>query len=120
MRRRRAGTMVAAKRASGVRPVSYTHLTLPTITLGQSFNIQTGGELPAEAVLMGLGSMTHSFDMNQRYVELEITQSIPILSQHILTIEAPADDRVAPPGQYMLFVLDDDRIPSEARIVKVE
>ena len=90
-----------------------------TVTLGQSFNVVTSGAKPVEVVLMGLGSMTHSFDANQRHVELAITANTPVGAQHSLTVDAPPDDRVAPPGHYMLFVLDGERVPSGAVIVKV-
>jgi hypothetical protein len=36
-----------------------------------------------------------------------------------LTITAPANGNVAPPGYYMLFILNTDSVPSVAKIVKV-
>ena len=68
---------------------------------------------------MSLGSMTHSVDMNQRYVELEILSVTPNGSGHDVEARAPSDAVVAQPGYYMLFVLDGKRIPSEARIVEL-
>jgi galactose oxidase len=51
--------------------------------------------------LMGLGSMTHSFDQNQRCVVLFDGEA----SGDELTIGGPSDRHAAPPGPYMLFVL---------------
>ena len=59
------------------------------------------------------GSMTHAFDMDQRYVELEITQK----ATNSLTVKAPVDAHIAPPGYYMLFLLSDGGVPSEAEFV---
>jgi hypothetical protein len=36
-----------------------------------------------------------------------------------LTITAPANGNVAPPGYYMLFILNTDSVPSVAKIVQV-
>jgi hypothetical protein len=57
--------------------------------------------------------MTHAFDMDQRYVELEITQK----ETNSLTVKAPLDAHIAPPGYYMLFLLSDRGVPSEAGFV---
>lgn len=67
-----------------------------------------------EAALIGLGSMTHSFDSNQRHVQLALTPAAGGA-----TIVGPRDARTAPPGYYMLFVLGPSRTPSVARIVRV-
>jgi galactose oxidase len=66
-------------------------------------------------VLMGLGSMTHAFDMNQRYVQLAATPQGATAAQ----VTGPADIQTAPPGHYMLFVLNESRVPSIARFVRV-
>ncbi len=100
----------------------------PVVRLGATFTVKTAGKKPNEFVLLGLGSMTHSFDFNQRYVELERTRfqraSIdhvpPAPGIHATTLRAPADARVAPPGHYLLFVLDLNRIPSAGAIVRLQ
>jgi hypothetical protein len=70
--------------------------------------------------LMALGACTHSFDMNQRRVQLSFLVSSP----DELKVSAPAHSFLAPPGHYMLFVLKPgDRAgieyPSVAKIVKL-
>ncbi len=51
--------------------------------------------------------------MNQRYVELEAHEQGPAR----LAVRAPRDAHVAPPGYYMLFLLSEDGVPSEAEFV---
>jgi hypothetical protein len=65
------------------------------------------------AVLIRPGAMTHAFDMDQRYVELEISQ----METSRLTVVAPPDAYIAPPGYYMLFLLNDEGVPSVAQFV---
>jgi galactose oxidase-like protein len=82
---------------------------------GSSFNVGfTGGPL-SEVVLLRLGSMTHAFDCNQRYIQLALTSQ----SGTGAVVQGPPNDRTAPPGYYMLFALDSARTPSIAKIVHV-
>ena len=78
----------------------------------------TGEETPiAELVLVALGATTHSYDMNQRLVEMEIVQRADY-GEHTLPIgRAPQSAATAPPGNYMLFALDQERVPSVAKII---
>lgn len=86
-----------------------------TIGYGSSFTVEFSGGPVSEVVLVGLGSMTHAFDMNQRYVQLATTGQ----SASTVQVTGPADVQTAPPGPYMLFVLDQDHVPSVARFVRV-
>ena len=80
---------------------------------GESFSIGAAGA-PTRAVLMSPGSTTHGNDMNQRHVELAVTQTGGGLSA-----VAPANANLAPPGTYMLFALTADGVPSVARWVRL-
>jgi Domain of unknown function (DUF1929)/Glyoxal oxidase N-terminus len=84
---------------------------------GQSFDIGTDPAKPAatRAVLMAPGATTHAVDMNQRYVRLTVTGQ----AADRLTVTAPPSVNVAPPGYYMLFVLDADGTPSCAAFLRV-
>ncbi|MEM8677532.1 MAG: galactose oxidase early set domain-containing protein, partial [Cyanobacteria bacterium P01_G01_bin.67] len=64
--------------------------------------------------LVSFGAVTHSFDMGQRFLELDFTQS-----GDQLTIETPESANIAPPGYYMLFAIDEQGVPSEAKIVHI-
>lgn len=78
------------------------------------------GAMPAsrvtKAVLMRPGSVTHHFDYDQRYVEVEVVGT----RQDTISIAPPADSATAPRGWYMLFVLSDSDVPSEAHWVNLQ
>lgn len=92
----------------------------PTITAAPAelrwqtrFSVST--DLPvARAVLVHPAATTHANDMAQRHVELQVR---PIAGG--LTVAAPPSAAVAPPGYYMLFVLDAAGVPSVAKFVHV-
>jgi hypothetical protein len=86
-----------------------------TIGYGSTFTVGVAGGPVSEVVLMGLGSMTHAIDMNQRYVQLVATPD----GARAVQVTGPANVQTAPPGYYMLFVLNQNRIPSVARFVRV-
>ena len=86
-----------------------------SIGYGSAFTVEFSGGPVSEVVLMGLGSMTHAIDMNQRYAQLEITGQTASAVQ----VTGPANVQTAAPGHYMLFVLNESRIPSVARFVRV-
>ena len=64
---------------------------------------------------MAPGAVTHANDMSQRHVELDVIARAP--GQGV-DLRAPAGANSAPPGYYMLFVLDNG-IPSVARWVRL-
>jgi hypothetical protein len=55
-------------------------------------------------VLLRPAALTHHFDTDQRYVDLEYT-SVPINQGQRLTVNAP-HEVLGPPGMYLLFVLE--------------
>jgi len=69
----------------------------------------------ARVALIRAGAVTHSFHMDQRYVGLAITGT----NANQLTVTLPPNSNVAPPGAYMLFLLDGAGIPSAASVIKV-
>jgi len=68
----------------------------------------------AQVVLVRPGSNTHAFDFDQRLVELRFTASGTTLN-----VTSPPNANVAPPGYYMLFVINRAGTPSVARFVHV-
>ena len=62
------------------------------------------------AELIRSGVTTHAFDNSQRLVDLPIAARAP----GSLTVNAPAAPAIAPPGWYMLFLVDQNHIPSTA------
>lgn len=71
-----------------------------------------------EVAIVGLGSMTHSFDTSQRHVQLAIVDQAHLPGGVVVWAVVP-DERAAPPGPYLLFGIDDQRIPSEGSLVGV-
>src|SRR5262249_45940794 len=99
----------------------YMSRTRPTLTWAPPSGAWGAGfwvthDVPmSEAVMIGLGSMTHSIDMNQRAIQLQIFAQFAGAS----VLVAPPNAETAPPGYYMLFLLDAARTPSQAMIVRV-
>jgi hypothetical protein len=96
----------------------------PTITgcpanvaYGQRFTVQTpqAGTI-ARVALLRCGSMTHAFDGDQRWVGLSIVER----HSGSLEVLAPLHGGVAPPGPYMVFLIDEGGRPCQyARFVRV-
>jgi hypothetical protein len=83
---------------------------------GASMEIATANPASISKVaLVRLGAVTHSNNMEQRYIPLLFTAGATTL-----TAVAPADANVAPPGFYMLFIVDANGVPSVARMVSVQ
>jgi hypothetical protein len=70
----------------------------------------------SHVVLMAPGSKTHHIDFSEIYYKPH-TQSLH--SQFTVSFRVPLNDLHIPRGYYMLFVLDDNRVPSEAIWIKL-
>jgi Domain of unknown function (DUF1929)/Glyoxal oxidase N-terminus len=88
-----------------------------TIGYGSTFTVQTPDAAGiAKVRLVRLSSVTHSFNMNQRIATLGFSQAADGPG---LQVDMPSDPNLVPPGQYMLFILTGEGVPSTARIVTV-
>jgi hypothetical protein len=58
---------------------------------------------------------THSFDGSQRLVDLDVTS----LANGIVAATVPQNPNIAPPGWYMLFIVDNNGVPSVASWIQV-
>ena len=86
-----------------------------TLAYGSSFYVGTpDGASIASVSLIRNGAVTHSFNMDQRYVPLTFQQTAGGL-----TVQAPADANLAPPGTYMLFMVNANGVPSVAPFVRL-
>ncbi len=94
----------------------------PTITgapasvgYGQQFTVQSpeGADI-RKVTMIRLGSPTHAFDMGQRMNTLQFTPGTGVVN-----ITTPANSNLAPPGHYMLFIMNSAGVPSQARIVQL-
>jgi Domain of unknown function (DUF1929) len=64
--------------------------------------------------LIRLGAVTHAFDENQRFQWLTFTADATGL-----TVTAPSSSNRAPPGHYMVFILNGADIPSVGKILRI-
>ena len=69
----------------------------------------------AAVAFLSPGSVTHSFNMSQRYVGLTIVSR----TSKQLIMQAPPHARIAPPGYYMLFLVSADGVPSVASFIRL-
>jgi hypothetical protein len=86
------------------------------INYGGSFTITT--PTPAdvsEVVLLRPGAVTHGYNMSQRGIELVISGVGP----GTLDVDEPPQPNLAPPGWYLLFILNSSRAPSLGRWIRV-
>ena len=82
---------------------------------GTTFRVETSDAADiAKVSLIRLGSVTHAFDMNQRLLWLSFTRQ-----SGALTVSAPASGAHAPPGHYLLFLVNQNGVPSVGRILRV-
>jgi Domain of unknown function (DUF1929)/Kelch motif len=87
-----------------------------TILVGQEFTIHTPQARAIQRVaLIRTGSVTHSFNFDQRYVGL----SFRVDAEDYLTVQGPPNTMIAPPGYYLLFILDSNQIPSVGRFLHI-
>jgi hypothetical protein len=93
----------------------------PTITsapqslrYGASFFVGTpDGADVASVALVRNSAVTHSDNMNQRYLPLSFVRTAGGL-----TVQAPLDAATAPPGDYMLFIVNTNGVPSVAPFLR--
>jgi len=87
-----------------------------SVTLGDQFTVDFSGSDVDRVHLVRPSSTTHSFNMEQRLVGLQIVAR----SGSTLTLEAPPDAAVAVPGYWMLFLLNAAGAPSHAHFLKLQ
>jgi hypothetical protein len=86
-----------------------------TLAAGQIFTVGVGAANIQRVTLVKTGAVTHSFNMDQRFVELAFTDS----GGGELSVHAPSRATDIPPGYYLLFVINGAGVPSKGRIVRV-
>ena len=101
------GTLATRPAISSVTP--------GVIGYASSFQVQTpNASSISSVVLVRAGSPTHAFDMDQRLVGLNFTAG-----SGVLNATAPPNGSVAPPGYYLLFILNSSGVPSVAQFVQL-
>ena len=92
-----------------------TEPLIESVFPGGNFSIATDSEV-LSASLVRYGGATHSLNNDQRRIPLELTD---MDAPFRYFVSVPADGGVAIPGYYMLFVLNAEGVPSEARNVQI-
>jgi hypothetical protein len=99
--------------SAGAQP-TINALSATSLAYGQLLTVTTpDAATVTDVTLLRLGSVTHAFNMNQRFNRLAFTPGASALS-----VTMPGDARLCPPGHYMLFILRNG-VPSVARIIKI-
>jgi Domain of unknown function (DUF1929) len=92
-----------------------TGVSSAALQYGQSFTITTPQAASiAKVHLIRFSSVTHAFNQSQTLYRAVFTAAGGVLS-----VTAPATGRVAPPGPYLLFIVDDQGVPSEGKVVSL-
>jgi len=101
----------------GARPV-ITSLSQTTIGYGQVLTVNTSyAQQITQVRWIRLGSVTHAFDAGQRANSLSFTKTTTAVK---VTVPSTSKKAQAPPGYYLLFILNRNRVPSMGQIVRVQ
>src|SRR5262249_30439856 len=95
--------------------------TSGAIGYNASFSVSYTSTSPiSSAVLVRPGSVTHAFDMEQRLIGLcGPAPQPPCSGGGTLALTSPPNGNIAPPGYYMLFLLDSAGVPSTAQFIQL-
>jgi hypothetical protein len=86
------------------------------LSYGKTFTVQAPNAAAiSRGTLIRLSSVTHGFNQSQRLVPLTVHAT----GTTTLSAVAPANGAAAPPGPYMLFLINSAGVPSVAKIVMV-
>jgi Domain of unknown function (DUF1929) len=83
------------------------------VSWNTAFSVQASGPI-SRVTLVRAGSVTHTVDFDQRFMDLGFTPS-----GNTAVVSAPASANLAPPGFYMLFVFDAAGVPSVAAMLRI-
>jgi len=82
---------------------------------GSSFAVGTPDSASVASVtLLRISAATHAFDMDQRFLRLSFSQTAGGLS-----VTAPANANLAPPGYYVMFILNSAGVPSRGAVIRI-
>ena len=99
---------------AGPRPILFA--APESVTYDQRFPIPMAEpESVAAVCFIRLSAVTHAFNMGQRYIPLDFTVSGP----EEIEVIAPFGPNLAPPGHYMLFIMNGAGVPAVAPIVQL-
>jgi Domain of unknown function (DUF1929) len=87
-----------------------------SVAYAQQFGVDTpqADSITAVAAIRA-GSTTHGFNFDQRYIGLEFSR----VGLNQLKVVAPPNGNIAPPGYYLLFLIDRNGVPSKGKFLKL-
>jgi hypothetical protein len=90
----------------------------PTVQgYGGTISISTPDADDIQSVsLVRLMSTTHHYEANQRFIWLQIVNK----TANTITVSSPVNGNIAPPGYYMIHILNSAGVPSEAKIIRID
>ena len=92
-----------------------TIVTAPTVaTYGNDINVKTTSPIKA-LVLLRMSAVTHSINNAQRRIPLDFVQ----IEDNNYIAKIPEDSGTVTPGNYMLFALNFDGVPSVAKTINI-
>ncbi|HEU5303684.1 MAG TPA: galactose oxidase-like domain-containing protein [Gemmatimonadales bacterium] len=99
----------------GARP-TISSVSATSVGYGQTFRVATPNAAQISTVRwIRLGSVTHAFDASARANTLTFT-----VNGGDVEVTAPASPNLAPPGHYLLFILNRNGIPSAGKVIQVQ
>ncbi|WP_405234373.1 golvesin C-terminal-like domain-containing protein [Lentisalinibacter salinarum] len=81
--------------------------------VGDALSVQVNGNV-SRVTLVKTGSVTHSVNMDQRFLELAFTSAA-----NLLDIQLPTRTSDTPPGYYLMFIIDSAGVPSVASMLRI-
>jgi hypothetical protein len=84
------------------------------LNVNETFSMGASESNISRVTLVKTGAVTHSFNMDQRFLELPFTES-----NKTLFVQTPQNANIAPPGYYLLFVFNSQGVPSVGEIVRM-
>ena len=108
------------RRITAGRP-AITGISSSVLGYGAAFSVTyTASAQIGSAVLIRPGSVTHAFNMEQRLIGLCGPSPQPACTgTGTLNLTTPPNGNLAPPGHYLLFLIDANGVPSVAQFVQI-
>jgi hypothetical protein len=86
-----------------------------SVGYNQAFTVGTPNATSVSRVtLVRLTSVTHAFNMNQRFMELSFSKA-----SNGLSVTSPLNPNNAPPGHYLLTILNGNGVPSVSKVLQI-
>jgi hypothetical protein len=98
----------------GARP-TITSVSATSVGYNGTFSVATPNAAQiTEVRWIRLGAVTHAFDASQRANTLSFVQTA-----NGVNVTAPANSNLAPPGPYLVFILNRNGVPSEGKVITI-